>query len=247
MARVRGVTAERTAAGSRLSVSGSTSTSTGRAPTCSITFTEAVKVRGVVITSSPGPTPSVASAVWRPAVHELSASAAGVPRYVANSVSKRLVFGPVVIQFERRVSTTSRISSSPMRGGANVRNSLRRAGARVTDTGAPEGSGRGRVGDAPGAGRACVRGPQRRTRLRRLTGQDGRGRRRRDHESLGGRRGHVFGHQRADGVDQLFARAAREHPQEVLETALEGGPVGAVALDDAYFLSRRRDAALGAR
>src|SRR5205807_9166796 len=55
MARVCGVMAARTAAGSMFRVSGSTSTSTGRAPTCSITFTEAVKVSGVVMTSSPAP------------------------------------------------------------------------------------------------------------------------------------------------------------------------------------------------
>src|SRR2546422_8383196 len=75
MALVFHDTAASTAAGERLSVSGSTSTSTGRAPTCSITFTEAVNVSGVVITSSPGPTPRVASAVCSPAVQELSASA----------------------------------------------------------------------------------------------------------------------------------------------------------------------------
>ena len=89
------------------------------------------------VTSSPAPTPSVASAVCRPAVHELSASAPGASSDAANSVSKRLVFGPVVIQSERSVSTTSRISSSPMTGGAKGRNSVRRAGARVSDTGAP--------------------------------------------------------------------------------------------------------------
>src|SRR3989449_8095997 len=41
----------------------------------------------------------------------------------------RSVLGPVVIQSERSVSTTSRISSSPMTGGAKGRNSVRRAGA----------------------------------------------------------------------------------------------------------------------
>src|SRR6266581_3528630 len=111
MALVFHDTAASTAAGERLSVSGSTSTSTGRAPTCSITFTEAVNVSGVVITSSPGPTPRVASAVCSPAVQELSASALGAPRCAANSASKRFVLGPVVIQSERSVSTTSRISS----------------------------------------------------------------------------------------------------------------------------------------
>ena len=79
-ARVRSVTAARTGAGSMFIVSGSTSTSTGRAPVCSITATVAVNVTGVVITSSPGPIPPSTRAVWSPAVQELSASAAGAPR-----------------------------------------------------------------------------------------------------------------------------------------------------------------------
>src|SRR5216117_2881027 len=157
MALVLHDTAASTAAGERLSVSGSTSTSTGRAPTCSITLTEAVNVSGVVITSSPGPTPSVASAVCRPAVQELSASALGAPRCSAKSASKRFVLGPVVIQSERSVSTTSRISSSPKSGGEKGRNWLRRAGAGVA--GIAAGLTRGRAsgsdprGPAPGAPR----------------------------------------------------------------------------------------------
>src|SRR3989441_2255330 len=114
------------------SVSGSTSATTGRAPTCSITSTEATNVMGVVMTSSPGPMPAVTSAVWRAAVQELSARAPGAPRAAANSVSNRLVFGPVVIQFERSVSTTSSISSAPMRGGEKARNSVRLARGEVT-------------------------------------------------------------------------------------------------------------------
>ena len=47
---------------------------------CSITLTEAANVIGVVMTSAPGPIPSVTSAVWSPAVQELSASAPGAPR-----------------------------------------------------------------------------------------------------------------------------------------------------------------------
>ena len=123
--RVRGVTRRSISSGSMLSVSGWTSARTGRAPTCSITFTEAAKVMGVVMTSSPGPIPSVTSAVWRPAVQELSASAPGAPRYAANWPSNRWVRGPVVIQPERSASTTSLISSSPMRGGEKGRNSAR--------------------------------------------------------------------------------------------------------------------------
>src|SRR5207247_1288525 len=104
-------------AGSRLSVSGSTSASTGRAPTCSITLADAAKVIGVVTTSSPGPICSVTSAVWSAAVQELSASAPGACTCAANSVSKRRGLGPVVIQLGRSVSTTSAISSSPVGGG----------------------------------------------------------------------------------------------------------------------------------
>src|SRR5207247_6393120 len=125
------------------SVSGSTSASTGRAPTCSITFTEATNVIGVVTTWSPGPMPAVTRAVWRAAVQELSARAPGAPRAAANSVSNRLVFGPVVIQFERSVSTTSSISSAPMRGGEKARNSVRLARGEVTVIGRLLGPGAG--------------------------------------------------------------------------------------------------------
>src|SRR5216117_2354378 len=89
MALVRGVIARSTMAGSMFKVSASTSTRTGRAPTCSMTLTEAANVNGVVITSSPGPTPSVTSAVCRAAVHEFSASAPDAPRYAAILVSNR--------------------------------------------------------------------------------------------------------------------------------------------------------------
>src|SRR2546427_11494248 len=103
------------------SVSGSTSTSTGRAPTCSITLTEAQNVTGVVMTSSPGPIPNVASAVCSPAVQEFSASAPGAPTNAANSRSNVRVLGPVVIQADLSVSTTASISACPICGGENVR------------------------------------------------------------------------------------------------------------------------------
>src|SRR5256884_1188966 len=98
-----------------------------------MTFTDAAKVIGVVMTSSPGPMPRVTRAVCSPAVQELSASAPGAARYAANSVSNRRVLGPVVIQSERSVSTTSSISSCPTSGGAKGRKLARRrrAGAGV--------------------------------------------------------------------------------------------------------------------
>src|SRR5690606_41978025 len=121
IARVRGVIASATRTGSMVSVSGSISASTGRAPTCSITLTEEQKVIGVVMTSSPGPMLRVTRARCNPAVQELSARAAGAPRYWANSLSKRLVFGPVLIQAERSVSATAAIYSSEMAGGEKGR------------------------------------------------------------------------------------------------------------------------------
>src|SRR5208283_945865 len=58
IARVRGVIAASILAGSRLPVSGSTSTKTGVAPACRMAVAVAIKVIGVVMTSSPGPMPS---------------------------------------------------------------------------------------------------------------------------------------------------------------------------------------------
>ena len=75
MARVRAVTAARMRWGSRVRVSGSTSTSTGRAPTYVMAQQVAMKVWAVVITSSPGPTPQARSARWSAAVPELAGDA----------------------------------------------------------------------------------------------------------------------------------------------------------------------------
>ena len=51
-----------------------TSQNTGTAPQCSITFAVAGQVIGVVITSSPGPTPSASSARCIAAVPDATAS-----------------------------------------------------------------------------------------------------------------------------------------------------------------------------
>src|SRR6202171_3295023 len=107
------------------SVSGSTSTRIGLAPACSMTWTLEQNVMVVVITESPGPTPSAARATCIAAVPELTASAAGAPTISAKDRSKDCTLGPVVIQPDRRVSTTSLISSSPIDGGENGREVLR--------------------------------------------------------------------------------------------------------------------------
>src|SRR3954452_23306119 len=102
-------------------VSGSTSARTGWALTCSITFIDETNVIGVEITWSPGPIPRAAKAICSAPVHELTATAAAAPIYEQNSFSNNFVLGPVVIQFERNVSTTASISSSDIAGGENER------------------------------------------------------------------------------------------------------------------------------
>ncbi len=75
MAFVRWVTAASTAAGSRLYVSGSISAKTGVAPVAEIASALAMKVKGVVITSSPGPIPKARSTSSMAAVPELTPTA----------------------------------------------------------------------------------------------------------------------------------------------------------------------------
>ena len=55
------------------SVSSRTSAKTGVAPQWTMTFAVAGQVIDVVITSSPGPTPSATSERWRAAVHDETA------------------------------------------------------------------------------------------------------------------------------------------------------------------------------
>src|SRR5262245_21435837 len=81
-----------------------------------IVLTVEQNVRGVVITSSPGPMPSATSARWRPEVAEFTANAYGARTYSPNSRSNLAVFGPVVSQPDCNVSITSSISSFPIAG-----------------------------------------------------------------------------------------------------------------------------------
>ena len=94
-----------------------TSAKTGVAPVWTMTFAVAGHVIGVVITSSPGPTPSATSARWSAAVPDVTASACFASTYSANRRSSSAVRGPVVSQPERSVSATASISSSPIAGG----------------------------------------------------------------------------------------------------------------------------------
>src|SRR5438876_3304690 len=83
------------------------------------------KVIGVLTTTSFGPTASATNPRCIAAVPEFSARALSAPRNRRNSSSNLAAFGPVVIQPDRRLSATSSISSCPMSGGENGRNSLR--------------------------------------------------------------------------------------------------------------------------
>src|SRR5436190_18713916 len=94
-----------------------TSTKTGVAPVCTITFAVAGQVIGVVTTSSPGPTPSATSDRWSAAVPEASASTWSASRNSCIRSSSFAAFGPVVSHPERSVAVTAAISSSPIAGG----------------------------------------------------------------------------------------------------------------------------------
>src|SRR5205809_2578712 len=108
-----------------LSVPGSTSTKTGRAPTARIMFPVAAHVMGVVTTSSLGPTPAARRARWRPAVAELVATPCAAPTVSANASSKRATRGPLVNHPERRQAVTSSISCDPIDGRDSGRKSGR--------------------------------------------------------------------------------------------------------------------------
>ena len=75
--------------GRRQSVAGSTSQKTGRAPSKSRQLDEAMKLSGVVRTSSPGPHPIARTARWSAAVPLETATASATPRRRAKSASKR--------------------------------------------------------------------------------------------------------------------------------------------------------------
>src|SRR2546421_7366964 len=98
-----------------------TAAKTGVAPVWTITFAVAGQVIGVVITSSPGPTPSATRVRCIAAVQDVTAITRSTSRYSAARRSSSAALGPVVSQPERIVSATASISSSPTAGGWNER------------------------------------------------------------------------------------------------------------------------------
>ena len=114
IARVRGVMAASTAAGSRFSECSSMSANTGVARSMAITLDDAMNEKLEVITSSPGPTPVRLSAVCRPVVPLEHAIACLTPTRSANARSNDGTIGPWARLPERSTSITSSRSRSPM-------------------------------------------------------------------------------------------------------------------------------------
>jgi hypothetical protein len=93
-ARVRGPIASATSAGSRAQVPGSRSTNTGVAPVRTTARAVAKAEFGVVITSSPGPTPSACNARVMASIPLPTPTACGTPTKSAYSRSNASTSGP---------------------------------------------------------------------------------------------------------------------------------------------------------
>jgi len=103
------VTASSRREGSRLNVLGSMSTKTGTAPSRPTTSAVAMKVKGVVMTSSPVPIPRARSASSRASVPLATPTACGTPWYRATSASSADTLGPSINWV---LSSTSRTAAS---------------------------------------------------------------------------------------------------------------------------------------
>src|SRR3981081_632319 len=75
-----------------------------------------MNVNDGTMTSSPGPTPAVASARCRPVVHDVVALPCFAPTYAATAFSNSATFGPWVTHPDLMDSYGARASSSPSDG-----------------------------------------------------------------------------------------------------------------------------------
>src|SRR3989344_7387187 len=116
MALVLGVIDPSIFGGSMLYVSGFMSTNTGFAPVKIIAFAVAIKVKGVVITSSPGPIPAAVKATIRALVPLSVATAYLVPQYLAKASSNSATFSPCASFPLFKTLTTAVLSSEPISG-----------------------------------------------------------------------------------------------------------------------------------
>src|SRR5438270_2785764 len=92
------------------------SANTGLAPVKRMLLTDAMNVNGLVMTSSPGPTPCASRARWRAVVPDDVAMAWRVPVMRANASSNAAVRGPCASMPESRTSSTAAFSSGPIQG-----------------------------------------------------------------------------------------------------------------------------------
>ncbi len=99
-----------------LNVFSSISTNTGVAPTIRIAFAVAMKLKGVVITSSPGARPWASRTVCKAVVPLEVAIACWTPMNFANSCSNSSTFFPWASLPLSNTSRTALFSSSPRRG-----------------------------------------------------------------------------------------------------------------------------------
>lgn len=96
MARVRGPMRAAISAGSRLPLSGSASANTGRAPSSTMASAVAMKENGVVMTSSPGSTPSAMSEISSASVPEDTVMQWRAPQNAARLPSNCATSGPMM-------------------------------------------------------------------------------------------------------------------------------------------------------
>ncbi len=123
MALVRGVIAASTLLMSRLCVRASISANTGFAPHSRITLDVATHELGVVMTSSPGPTPAMRSPISRVQEPELNVLTGRPWKYLDRRASNVWTRAPLpVSQPERSTSTTAAIVASSTVGRVKGRN-----------------------------------------------------------------------------------------------------------------------------
>ena len=119
MTFVRGVIAAESRSALTLKVSGSMSTKTGRPPRRETTPADAKKLNGLVMTSSPGPTPSAISATKSASVPEETPSACRTPIRSANAFSNWVLTAPRMNRPDENTPSTpqaiARFSSSSYR------------------------------------------------------------------------------------------------------------------------------------
>src|SRR5262249_46223321 len=112
IARVRVVSAASSRAGSSVSVAGSTSQNTGRAPSIEIASAVNVAVCDTVTTSSPGPTPAASSARRIASVPVPTPTASPQPATGANAFSNAASSSPSTYQPRSTTRVSAAINSA---------------------------------------------------------------------------------------------------------------------------------------